>query len=206
MTKLNNNIIEPVEQYIKRVNDYIRNPEQAVFSENPCFDDVNSNCDIKNLDYSSYYNKDDHEINPSYNFNNTNSRLYSKGINNLYNQKRSKKRKLKSKGTVNLNLYCNNIRGLKSKKVSLEKILDDEHIDVAVISEVNTKKPPMFKDYLQFNRLSSKAMHGVSVFVHKSLNKHVIRIPDESELECVHIRLENTTPALNIIGVYTGVK
>ena len=31
-------------------------------------------------------------------------------------------------------------------------------------------------------------------------------VPDESELECVHVRLNHTTPALNIIGLYLDVE
>ena len=77
---------------------------------------------------------------------------------------------------------------------------------IACIEEVNTKKPPKFKNYCQFNKLSKVRMHGVSVLVHNSLKPHVIRIPDESELECVHIRLENSSPALNVIALYLDVE
>ena len=49
-------------------------------------------------------------------------------------------------------------------------------------------------------------MHGVMILVHNSLRQHVIRVPDESQLECVHLRLNHTTPALNIIGLYLDVE
>ena len=48
-------------------------------------------------------------------------------------------------------------------------------------------------------------MHGVSILVH-NFRQHTMRIPDESELECVNIRLNHTTPALNIIGLYLDVE
>ena len=105
-----------------------------------------------------------------------------------------------------INIYNDNIRGLNSKKQSLEQILDEQDIHIACIEEVNTKKPPKFKNYCQFNKLSKVRMHGVTILVHNSLKPHVIRIPDESELECVHIRLENSSPALNVIALYLDVE
>ena len=41
--------------------------------------------------------------------------------------------------------------------------------------------------------------------VKNHLREEVLRIAEE-ELEIVHIRLENTTPALNIVGVYLDVE
>ena len=100
----------------------------------------------------------------------------------------------------------NNIRGLASKKASLEDILETNDVDICCVQEVNNKNPPRFKDYVQFNRFSKLRMHGVMMLVHNSLRQHVIRVPDESELECVHVRLNHTTPALNIIGLYLDVE
>ena len=101
----------------------------------------------------------------------------------------------------NLNIMSNNIRGLGSRKASLEDILETNDIDICCVQEVNNKNPPKFKNYVQFNRFSKLRMHGVMMLVHNSLRQHVIRVPDESELECVHVRLNHTTPALNIIGL-----
>ena len=75
----------------------------------------------------------------------------------------------------------NNIRGLVSKKASLEDILETNNVDICCVQEVNNKNPPGFKDYVQFSKLR---MHGVMMLVHNSLRQHVIRVPDESELEC----------------------
>ena len=44
------------------------------------------------------------------------------------------------------------------------------------------------------------------MLVHNSIRQHAIRIPDESDLECVHIRFNHTTPALNVIGLYLDVE
>ena len=106
----------------------------------------------------------------------------------------------------NLNIMSNNIRGIGGRKASLEDILETNDIDICCVQEVNNKNPPKFKNYVQFNRFSKLRMHGVMMLVHNSLRQHVIRVPDESELECVHVRLNHTTPALNIIGLYLDVE
>ena len=105
-----------------------------------------------------------------------------------------------------LNIISHNIRGLASRKVSLEDILETNSVDICCVQEVNNKNPPKFKNYVQFNRFSKLRMHGVMILVHNSLRQHVIRVPDESQLECVHVRLNHTTPALNIIGLYLDVE
>ena len=119
---------------------------------------------------------------------------------------KSKKNFLPKPQFSNFNIMSNNIRGLVSKKASLEDILETNNVDICCVQEVNNKNPPRFKDYVQFNRFSKLRMHGVMMLVHNSLRQHVIRIPDESELECVHVRLNHTTPALNIIGLYLDVE
>ena len=48
-------------------------------------------------------------------------------------------------------------------------------------------------------------MHGIAILVRNSMSKNVLRIPDESDLEVVHIRISNTVPAVNIIGTYLDV-
>ena len=45
-------------------------------------------------------------------------------------------------------------------------------------------------------------MHGIAILVKNNIAKDCIRIPDESKLEIVHLRMSNTVPALNIIGTY----
>ena len=119
--------------------------------------------------------------------------------------KRSLKKSLK-RNTSNLRIMSSNIRGLGSKKSSLEDILESQAVDICCIQEVNNKNPPKFKNFVQFNKFDKRRMHGVSILVHNSIRQHAMRIPDESELECVHIRLNHTTPALNIIGLYLDVE
>ena len=108
--------------------------------------------------------------------------------------------------TSNLNIISCNVRGLLSKKKSIENILIDNDVDICVLSELNTKNLPDFKGYTSFTKYVNKAFHGISILVSNSLAKHVIRIPDSSELEIVHVRIENTIPALNIIGTYLPVE
>ena len=132
-----------------------------------------------------------------------NYNLKASGKSESFIHRSQAKKKLKSlkrkKDFSTLNIMSSNIRGLGNKKSSLEDILTTEGIDICTVQEVNSKNPPRFKDYVQFNRFSKQRMHGVLMLVHNSLRQHVIRIPDESNLECVHLRLNHTTPALNII-------
>ena len=103
-----------------------------------------------------------------------------------------------------LNINACNTRSLPSKTDSIRTILDNNDIDVCILSELNTRKPPRFKGYLkQFTKLSNKAFHGVAIYVKNNLKGNVIRIPDENhDLEIVHIMIKDTNPALHIIGVY----
>ena len=55
----------------------------------------------------------------------------------------------------NLNIVSHNIRGLGSRKASLEDILETNDIDICCVQEVNNKNPPKFKNYVQFNRFRS---------------------------------------------------
>ena len=120
--------------------------------------------------------------------------------------KKSFKKSLFKPNFNSLRIVSNNIRGLGNKKSSLEDILESQAVDICVIQEVNNKNPPKFKNFVQFNKYDKRRMHGVCMLVNNSIRQHVIRIPDESELECVHIRLNHTTPALNIVGLYLDVE
>ena len=101
-----------------------------------------------------------------------------------------------------------NVRGVNNKKKSIECILDEQDIDILVISEIATRNMPHFKGYTKFvnYKKKHKHMHGVAILVKNSMSKHVLRIPDESDLEIIHIRIENTIPAVNIIGTYLDVE
>ena len=80
-----------------------------------------------------------------------------------------RKKNLPKPQFCNLNIMSNNIRGLASKKASLEDILETNNVDICCVQEVNNKNPPKFKDYVQFNRFSKLRMHGVMMLVHNSL-------------------------------------
>ena len=64
---------------------------------------------------------------------------------------------------------------------------------------------PKFKGFQNFNCLKNRRNHGITMMVKNHLKDHVVRIPEE-ELEIIHLRFENTTPALHIIGVYLDVE
>ena len=81
-----------------------------------------------------------------------------------------RKKKLQSKTPPSdLNIISHNIRGLASRKVSLEDILETNNVDICCVQEVNNKNPPKSKNYVQFNRFSKLRMHGVMILVHNSL-------------------------------------
>ena len=97
-----------------------------------------------------------------------------------------------------------NVRGISNKKKSIECILTEQEIDIAIISEIGTRNMPKFPGYTSFinYKKNHKHMHGIVILVNNSIKKDVIRIPDESDLEIVHLRVSNTLPAVNIIGTY----
>ena len=78
-------------------------------------------------------------------------------------------------------------------------------IDICILSELSTQNMPKFKGYTNFECLKKRRNHGICIMVKNHLREEVLRIAEE-ELEIVHIRLENTTPALNIVGVYLDVE
>ena len=102
-------------------------------------------------------------------------------------------------------LSCN-MRGIQSKKKSVEVILAENEVDILVALEMNTKKCPKIKGYASFNHLVDKKFHGVSIFVSDSLAPSTMRIHDMSNNEMVHIRITSVTPALNVVGVYMDVE
>ena len=81
----------------------------------------------------------------------------------------------------------------------------DNDIDICILSELSTQNMPKFKGYTNFECLKKRRNHGICIMVKNHLREGVIRIAEE-ELEIVHIRFENTTPALNVVGVYLDVE
>ena len=133
-----------------------------------------------------------------------------------YSQKKSQnaksKRVNKKKDTgkiniqeENLNIISINARGFASKRKSIEEILKNENVDIAIVSELSGKNILTFTGYKQFIK-SGGHMHGLAIFVRNGIAKRTLRIHDESDLEIVHLRLSSTVPALNIIGTYLQVE
>ena len=105
----------------------------------------------------------------------------------------------------NLKIVSINARGFASKRKSIEEILKNENVDIAIVSELSGKNIPTFTGYKPFIK-SGGHMHGLAIFVRNSVAKRTLRIHDESDLEIVHLRLSSTVPALNIIGTYLQVE
>ena len=110
--------------------------------------------------------------------------------------------------TAELKIMAVNCRSLANKKSSVQEILDQEKIDVAILSELNIKKEaPKMKGYRAFSNLSSRRFHGICVYLHNSLGPYTLRIPNnDEELEIVQILIKSTTPQTNVFGVYLDVE
>ena len=111
------------------------------------------------------------------------------------------KRRRKQCKVQEVSIYACNVRSINNKLSSVKTILENNDIDVCIINELNTKKKHKFKGYHSFNKFSPRQFHGISVLV-KNHFRHAIRIPDESDLEIVHLMIKDTNPALHIMGVY----
>ena len=95
-----------------------------------------------------------------------------------------------------LNILASNYRSFSSKKRSIEQILIENSVDIAIVSELNMKTIPKVQGS------SNRKFHGTAIFCQNYLQGQVIRIPDEDEIELIHILIKTTTPMLNVIGVY----
>ena len=104
------------------------------------------------------------------------------------------------------NIYVSNARSIVNKKKSLEHIFSERDIDVGIINEINTKKPPRLRGYHQFSKIVGRRSHGISMYVSNRYQGRVLRVPDESELELVHVIFKDTVPQLHILAVYLDVE
>ena len=104
------------------------------------------------------------------------------------------------------NIFTSNARSIVNKKKSLEDIFNSRDVDVGIITEINTRKPPRLKGYHQFSKLVARRSHGISVYVSNTYQGRVLRVPDESEVEMVHILFKDTAPQLHVIGLYLDVE
>ena len=104
------------------------------------------------------------------------------------------------------NIYVSNARSIVNKKKSIENIFSERDIDVGVISEINTKKPPRIRAYHPFSKIVGRRFHGISMYVSNRYQGRVLRVPDESDLEMVHVIFKDTVPQLHIIAVYLDVE
>ena len=107
---------------------------------------------------------------------------------------------------VKLNLYSANCRSILNKKKSIKEILDDRNIDIGMFSEINTKNVPRVRGYHPFSKVSKKKFRGSCIYVSNHLRGSVIRVPDESDIELIHLIVKNTTPVLHVFAVYLDVE
>ena len=108
--------------------------------------------------------------------------------------------------TSKINIYHCNIRSIGNKKKSIDEIIRSNNIDICFLSELNNQCVPLFKGYHQFTRYDKRRFHGMTAIVANHLKGSVLRIPDESELEIIHLVVKTSNPVLNVIGVYLDVE
>ena len=104
-----------------------------------------------------------------------------------------------------VNIISINARVVAKKKKSIEEILKNENVDIAIISELIIKTGLKIKGYCEFVEIRGH-MRGICILMGNDLAIHALRIHKESELEIVDVRLSNTVPALKIIGTYLNVE
>ena len=112
------------------------------------------------------------------------------------------------KKIVSLKIYQNNIRGLSSKKESLEDILENKvNADIVILSETATRGNTKIKlkNYLTFtkNNPNKLSMGGLSTSVASWLSDSAVRVSEDSDGdEYLVTRIESVCPPLNIINIY----
>jgi hypothetical protein len=120
------------------------------------------------------------------------------------NRQRKEKRK---DGQVCLKILLSNIRGVLSKKESLENILEEKQVDVCLLNETNLrgKRKINLKNYSSFikNHPVKQSMGGLATLVADHLRQSAVKVSEYSEGdEFLVVRLDHLNPALNIINIY----
>ena len=105
-----------------------------------------------------------------------------------------------------LKIYSCNTRSLVNKKKSIDEFIRSQCIDVCFLSEINCNRAPTFKGFHSFHHYVDKKFHGMTCVVSNRLKGSILRIPDNSGLELIHLINKDTTPQLNIIGIYLDVE
>ena len=103
-------------------------------------------------------------------------------------KRQKRKREMGNIRVEELNIISINARGVAKKKKSIEEILKNENVDVAIISELSVKTVLKFKGYREFVEIRGH-MHGICILMRNDIARHALRIHKESELEVVHVRL-----------------
>ena len=101
-------------------------------------------------------------------------------------------------------LSCN-VRSITNKHQSTLNLLHQQDVDIAVFSELNTKKLRKFPGFQAFTRYSQLRFHGVCMLINNDIKDNVLRVGEE-DLELVHLRIDSCVPPLNIVGTYLDVE
>ena len=122
-----------------------------------------------------------------------------------------KKRRRNRKESTTLTILHSNIRGFKSKRDSLEKILETVKPDIVNLNETNVKgrNKVLHKGFHSFcrNRKETKHMGGISTAVSDDLKPFAVKVKEgEEEDEFLITRLEQVTPPINIVNIYGEIE
>ena len=111
--------------------------------------------------------------------------------------------------TKRLRILTNNTRGFYSKKESIQSILYENKIDVALFVETffTASKHPQLPGYVTYYRnREERAAGGVAIMIRKELSKYVVKTDvGKSENEFLVLKITNTKPNVVFI-VYYGVQ
>jgi hypothetical protein len=116
------------------------------------------------------------------------------------------KHKRRNNDAVKCVLYHLNIRGLNSKKKSLEMILKKLPAQIVTLNEtcLRFKQKPKLENYVSFNRnRSNQIMGGVATFVQNQDKDKFVKLGEGAENdEFLVTRHSNFASAVNIINIY----
>ena len=109
-------------------------------------------------------------------------------------------------GKVHMKILHTNIRGLNSKKPSLNNIINQLKPDILTINETALKgnnKPNVDGYFSFFKNRMTKSMGGVATAVENYLKPNAVQVKEgEGDDEYLIVRIDKCKPALNIVNVY----
>ena len=99
-----------------------------------------------------------------------------------------------------------NIRGLRSKKESLNNVINVVDPNMILLNEhgITKKNKVNIDGYITFSKnRNNKIMGGVSISTKKTEAQHVVKVKEgENDDEFILVRNEKYQPAINVLSIY----